>query len=116
MVDPYPSRCVTDVLSLIVNHMVRGHGDRTGRSVVLLLTAMGCTLVIGLCGCGGSSGTSGAPALERSTSVGTPAAAPPAASPTYTLMQMNLCLSGLANSLRQGGIPGRGGGGSGPDP
>jgi hypothetical protein len=39
-------------------------------------------LVVGLSGCGGSLGTS--------------AAVPPAAGSTYTLMQMNLCLSGLA--------------------
>jgi endonuclease/exonuclease/phosphatase family metal-dependent hydrolase len=59
---------VTDVLSLIVN----------------LIAAVGCVLVLALCGCDGSSGTS------RTS------AAPPSAGSTYTLMQMNLCLSGLA--------------------
>jgi endonuclease/exonuclease/phosphatase family metal-dependent hydrolase len=61
----------TDVLSMIMNLMVRR-------------CAVACALVLGLCGCSGSTGTSGAPAL------------PPAGSSTYTLMQMNLCLSGLA--------------------
>src|SRR3954470_20125184 len=56
--------------------------DRAGNPVVLLLTAVGCALVLALCGCDGSAVT--------------PAATPPAASSTYTLMQMNLCLSGLA--------------------
>jgi endonuclease/exonuclease/phosphatase family metal-dependent hydrolase len=51
---------------------------------VLLLAAGGCALVLAASGC------------SRSTSVGTPAAVLPAASSTYTLMQMNLCLSGLA--------------------
>jgi endonuclease/exonuclease/phosphatase family metal-dependent hydrolase len=49
--------------------------------VVLLLAAA----VLALSGCGHSSGTSGALAREPST-----------AAATYTLMQMNLCLSGLA--------------------
>jgi endonuclease/exonuclease/phosphatase family metal-dependent hydrolase len=77
--------------------MVRACADRPGSSVVLLLAAGGCALVLALAGCGRSSGTSGALAREPSTSVGTPAAVLPAASSTYTLMQMNLCLSGLAD-------------------
>jgi endonuclease/exonuclease/phosphatase family metal-dependent hydrolase len=64
--------------------------------VVLLLAPAGCALVLGLSGCGGSARTSGALEHEPSTSVGTPAAVGPAAGSTYTLMQMNLCLSGLA--------------------
>jgi endonuclease/exonuclease/phosphatase family metal-dependent hydrolase len=48
---------------------------------------VGCALVFALSGCSRSSGTSGAVV---------PAAKPPAGSSTYTLMQMNLCLSGLA--------------------
>ena len=90
---------VTDVLSMIVKPMVRRCADRPGSSVVLLLllhAVVACALVLPLCGCGGSSGTSAAPALEPSTSARTPAAVPPAAGSTYTLMQMNLCLSGLA--------------------
>src|SRR4051795_9646656 len=44
--------------------------------------AVGCALILALTGCGGSSGKS---ALAR-----------PSSGSTYTLMQMNLCLSGLA--------------------
>jgi endonuclease/exonuclease/phosphatase family metal-dependent hydrolase len=48
----------------------------------MVRAAVGCALVVALSGC--------------SRSADTPAAARPAASSTYTLMQMNLCLSGLA--------------------
>src|SRR5215211_1955231 len=85
--------------------MVRRCADRPGSPVVLLLAAVGCALVLALCGCTGSSGTSGAPAQEPSTSVGEPAAVPPAGSSTYTLMQMNLCLSGLANCYGKAAYP-----------
>jgi len=81
---------------MIVRLMARPCADRAGSSVVLLLAAGGCALVLALSGCSRWSGTSGALALEPSTSVGTPAAVVPAASSTYALMQMNLCLSGLA--------------------
>ena len=66
---------------MIVRLKVRACADRPGSSVVLLLAAGGCALVLALSGCGRSSGTSGALARETSP---------------YTLMQMNLCLSGLA--------------------
>jgi hypothetical protein len=46
------------------------------------LAAVGCGLVLALAGCSGSSGAA--------------AAASPSAGSVYTLMQMNLCLSGLA--------------------
>jgi endonuclease/exonuclease/phosphatase family metal-dependent hydrolase len=69
---------------MIVKLMVRPCGDRPGSAVVLLLAAGGA-LVLALSGCGRSAET-----------VGAPAAVLPAASSTYTLMQMNLCLSGLA--------------------
>ena len=64
---------------MIVNLTVRPRADRS-RS--LLLVAAGCALVLALSGCGRSSGA--------------PAAAAPTASSTYTLLQMNLCLSGLS--------------------
>ena len=89
-----------------VKPMVRRCADRPGSSVVLLLLAVvACALVLPLCGCGGSSGTSAAPALEPSTSARTPAAVPPAAGSTYTLMQMNLCLSGLADCYGKAAYP-----------
>jgi endonuclease/exonuclease/phosphatase family metal-dependent hydrolase len=58
--------------------------------------AVACALGLALCGCSGSTGTSGAPA---------PAAVPPAASSTYVLMQMNLCLSGLADCYGKAAYP-----------
>jgi endonuclease/exonuclease/phosphatase family metal-dependent hydrolase len=51
-------------------------------SVALFLSAGGCALVLVLTGCSRSSGTA--------------EAASPSADSTYRLMQMNLCLSGLA--------------------
>jgi endonuclease/exonuclease/phosphatase family metal-dependent hydrolase len=64
----------------IVNLMVRPYADRS-RSPAVFLAAVGCVLVLALAACGQSSDTRAA-ALR------------PAGS-TYTLMQMNLCLSGL---------------------
>jgi endonuclease/exonuclease/phosphatase family metal-dependent hydrolase len=75
--------------------MVRACTDRPASAVVLLLAAGGCALVLALSGCSRSSGTSGARAHGPSTSVGAPAAVLPDTISTYTLMQMNLCLSGL---------------------
>jgi hypothetical protein len=80
--------------SMVVKLVVHPCADRPRSSVVLVLAA-GCALVVALSGCGRSSGATRTSAHERSTSVGTPAAGPAAGS-TYTLMQMNLCLSGLA--------------------
>jgi endonuclease/exonuclease/phosphatase family metal-dependent hydrolase len=68
---------------------------------VVLLLAAGCALVLALSGCGRSSRTRGALAQEPPTSVDTAAAA---RSP-YTLMQMNLCLSGLAGCYRKVAYP-----------
>jgi endonuclease/exonuclease/phosphatase family metal-dependent hydrolase len=89
---------------MIVNLTVRPFADRPGRSVVRLL-AVGCALVLAQSGCSRSSGTSGPPAQEPSPSMGKPAAAPPAGSSTYTLMQMNLCLSGLAGCYGKAAYP-----------
>jgi endonuclease/exonuclease/phosphatase family metal-dependent hydrolase len=65
-----------------VKKTVRRGAGRLARSAVLLV-AMGCGLVLVLGGCGGSSGTAAT------------AAARPSPGSAYTLMQMNLCLSGL---------------------
>jgi endonuclease/exonuclease/phosphatase family metal-dependent hydrolase len=70
----------------IVNLVVRPSADRSGSSAVSLLATVGCALVLVLTGCSRSSGTAAAAA----------AAVPPPGGSTYTLMQMNLCLSGLA--------------------
>ena len=60
--------------------MTRASAIRRGRSAVL--AAVGCGLALALAGCNRGSGT----AVAASPSLGSP----------YTLMQMNLCLSGLA--------------------
>jgi endonuclease/exonuclease/phosphatase family metal-dependent hydrolase len=60
-----------------------------GSCGVLLLAAAGCALILAPSGC------------SRST----PAAVPPAGSSTYTLMQMNLCLSGLAGCYGKADYP-----------
>ncbi len=73
----------TDVLSMIMNLKVRR-------------CAVACALVLALGGCSGSTGTSGAPA---------PASVPPPASSMYVLMQMNLCLSGLADCYGKASYP-----------
>lgn len=70
----------TDVPSMIMPAMARG-------------CAVACALVLALCGCSGSAGTSRAPAM------------PPPASSTYTLMQTNLCLSGLADCYAKAAYP-----------
>jgi endonuclease/exonuclease/phosphatase family metal-dependent hydrolase len=62
--------------------MLRACAGRSGSSAALLLAAVGCALVLVLTGCSRFSGTAAA-------------VSPPVGS-TYTLMQMNLCLSGLA--------------------
>jgi hypothetical protein len=63
--------------------VVRRGAKRSARSAVLLV-AVGCGLVLALVGCSGSSGTAAAPAAR------------PSPGSAYTLMQMNLCLSGLS--------------------
>ena len=55
------------------------------------LALVGCVFVLALTGCSRSSGTS--------------AAAPPHAGSTYTLLQMNLCLSGLAGCYGKAAYP-----------
>ena len=68
---------------------------------LLLLAAAGCVLVLAATGCTRSSDTGGREAAEASTSAGRP----PAGSSTYTLMQMNLCLSGLAGCYGKAAYP-----------
>jgi endonuclease/exonuclease/phosphatase family metal-dependent hydrolase len=89
----------------IVNLMIRACTDRSRSSAALLLAAVGCTFVFALTGCSRSSVTSGALAREPSTAVGPPAAVPPRAASTYSLMQMNLCLSGLAGCYGKAAYP-----------
>src|ERR687898_458753 len=74
----------------IVNLMVRPCAGRS-QSPTLLLAAVGCVVVLALTACGQSSDTR--------------AVAPPPAGSTYTLMQMNLCLSGLGGCYGQVAYP-----------
>src|SRR5215211_4285156 len=76
--------------------MARRRADRPGRAVALRLAPVACAFVLAVTGCGRSSGTSGASAREPSRSGSSSAAVAPGAGSTYTLMQMNLCLSGRA--------------------
>ena len=84
---------------------VRPWADRLGSSVVPLLTTVGCALVLAPSGCSRSSAASGSLEREPSTSTSEPAAVPSAGSSTYTLMQMNLCLSGLAGCYNKAAYP-----------
>ena len=72
----------------------RAHGSRM--CAAPLLAAVGCVLVLAVAGCSRSSGSSGAQAREPSR---------PAAGPTFTVMQMNLCLSGLAGCYEKVAYP-----------
>jgi endonuclease/exonuclease/phosphatase family metal-dependent hydrolase len=56
------------------------------RVTARLAAVVACALALAVCGCGGSSGASGKPA-------------------TYSLMQMNLCLSGLAGCYGKAAYP-----------
>jgi hypothetical protein len=89
----------------IVAVRVRRRAECSGSSAALLLAAAGCALVLALTGCGRSSGTSRALGREPSTSVGPPAAVPSPAGSTYTLVQINLCLSGLAGCYGKAAYP-----------
>jgi endonuclease/exonuclease/phosphatase family metal-dependent hydrolase len=71
--------------------MVRPCADCPRSSAALLLAAVGCALVLAVAGCGASMGTRGA--------------GPPAAGATYSVMQMNLCLSGLAGCYGKAAYP-----------
>jgi endonuclease/exonuclease/phosphatase family metal-dependent hydrolase len=80
---------------------------RPSRSVmVLLLGAASCAVVLALMGGSRSQGTSGGVAAEASTSGGHRAVARSPSGSTFELMQMNLCLSGLATCYRKVAYPG----------
>jgi len=75
----------------LVYLMARAGADRSASSAALRLAAVGCALVLALTGCSRSSRSS--------------AAVPARAGSTYTLMQMNLCLSGLAGCYGKAAYP-----------
>jgi endonuclease/exonuclease/phosphatase (EEP) superfamily protein YafD len=70
--------------------MVMPIAHRPARSAALRLAVMACALAIALAGCGRPAATS---------------ATPSPAGTTYTLMQMNLCLSGLADCYARVAYP-----------
>jgi endonuclease/exonuclease/phosphatase family metal-dependent hydrolase len=75
--------------------MARPGAERSASSTVVRLAAVVCVLAGALTGCSGSSGPSGALAQEP----------PRRAGAAYTLMQMNLCLSGLAGCYAKVAYP-----------
>jgi endonuclease/exonuclease/phosphatase family metal-dependent hydrolase len=74
-----------------VKPTVRPCADGSGSPAAPLLAAVGCALVLALTGCGRSADPS--------------AAARPAGGSTFTLMQMNLCLSGFAGCFAKVAYP-----------
>jgi endonuclease/exonuclease/phosphatase family metal-dependent hydrolase len=66
------------------------------------LAAVACALVVAVAGCGGSSGTR---AVPTPTSVGPRAAASAPPGSAFTLLQWNVCLSGLAGCYRKVAYP-----------
>jgi endonuclease/exonuclease/phosphatase family metal-dependent hydrolase len=76
----------------IVTVMVRPCAGRSASAAATLVAVAGCALVLLLTGCGRASATA--------------AAAAPRAGSAYTLMQMNLCLSGLAECYKKVRYPG----------
>ena len=77
-----------------------------GRFTRVLVATLGCSFVLALAGCGRASETSGAAADEPSTAAGMPATAPTGAGRTYTLLQMNVCLSGQGDCNGKPAYPG----------
>src|SRR4051794_41705940 len=92
----------------IVSLVFRRRADRSGSLAGLVLAAAGCSLAVALAGCGGDSKASDARSGAR------PALADAAA--TYTLLQMNLCLSGFGGCNGRAAPPARLGEGGRPDP
>ena len=80
------------------------HG-RWRRSAALLVAAVGCALLLALTAWSRFAGTAEAPAREASTSVAGRPVVPRAGAPSFTLMQMNLCLSGLAGCYGAAAYP-----------
>jgi hypothetical protein len=95
----------TEAASETALSWVRRCADRPGSPVAPMLVAVGCVLLLAAGGCSGSSGPRGPMAREPSTTTDNPAVVPPAGSSTYGLMQMNLCLSGLAGCYGKAAYP-----------
>jgi endonuclease/exonuclease/phosphatase family metal-dependent hydrolase len=74
-------------------------------SAALLIVSVGCALVLALRGWGGPEGTTGALGQAPSRSAARAANVPQAVGSPFTLMQMNLCLSGLAGCYGTAAYP-----------
>jgi endonuclease/exonuclease/phosphatase family metal-dependent hydrolase len=87
--------------------MFRRRADRPGSLARLILATAGCSLVVALTGCDRTSETRGAAAGNPATRGRTPASVPATAPAdrTYTLMQMNLCLSGFGDCNGKASYP-----------
>jgi hypothetical protein len=77
---------------------MRSGADRSRRSTALFRAAVACALVLAVTGTGGTSGSSVSLARE-------PSMMPAPGGATYTLMQMNLCLSGFAGCYSKVAYP-----------
>jgi hypothetical protein len=71
----------------------------------VLLAAASCTLVLALAGHSRPSAMTAALAKEPTTPTDSPGAVAPPDGPTYTLLQMNLCLSGVAGCYAKVAYP-----------
>jgi endonuclease/exonuclease/phosphatase family metal-dependent hydrolase len=71
--------------------MLRRRADRSGNRAALLLATAGCAFAVAVTGCGRAAETSDAVARDRST---------------YTLLQMNVCLSGYSGCNGKAAYPG----------
>lgn len=83
----------------------RFRAARSRGYVALLVAAVGCALVVAQTGWSRPAGAPGALEHDRSRSVAGPAALAGGVGPSFTLMQMNLCLSGLAGCYGKAAYP-----------
>ena len=98
---------------MTMNLTVRPGADRPGVLWCPLLAVVGLRArprPVGLQPILGDERCAGARAIDVDGRAASPAGS------TYTLMQMNLCLSGLAGCYGKVAYPAGGGGGGGPDP
>lgn len=84
-----------------VNLMVCPRASRPPSAKGLCVAAAVCAFAFALTSCGGSSRTTGALVAGTPRSGDQPPGVPAARGSPYTLLQMNLCLSGLAGCYRK---------------
>lgn len=84
---------------------VRRRPPRRGHPTSLLIAAAGCALLLVLSGCSGSAGRTGAVSTHRGGSPAGLTGGPASGRSGFALLQMNLCLSGLAGCFRRVAYP-----------